>query len=176
METKLARITEIAKLKPNEKFTSLYHHINEELLLQCHMELSGNKATGVDAVTKEGYESRLNENIKDLVIRLKSHSYRPMTQGSSWQIKASMPTPRYALATAEVSGKIYAIGGIGSGVYLNTVEEFTLKKNYTTIPVTEEYTMLIPPHPPAGHTAPWRNITTKTLNLTSAIPVLATAR
>jgi hypothetical protein len=75
METKLARITEIAKMKPDEKFTSLYHHINEEMLLLCHTELSGNKATGVDEVTKEEYESNHTANIKDLVDRLKSHSY-----------------------------------------------------------------------------------------------------
>ncbi len=78
METKLARITEIAKMKPNEKFTSLYHHINEEMLLLCHTELSGNKASGVDRVTKEEYETNLVANIKDLVNRLKSHSYRPL--------------------------------------------------------------------------------------------------
>ncbi|KAF1085126.1 Group II intron-encoded protein LtrA [Sporotomaculum syntrophicum] len=78
METKLARITEVAKMRPNEKFTSLYHYINEEMLLLCHTEMSGNKATGVDEVTKEEYETKLSENIKDLVNRLKSHSYRPM--------------------------------------------------------------------------------------------------
>lgn len=78
METKLARITEIARMKPDEKFTSLYHHINEEMLLLCHLEMSGNKATGVDEVTKEEYESNLIANIKDLVRRLKSHSYRPL--------------------------------------------------------------------------------------------------
>lgn len=78
METKLARIAEIAKMRPDEKFTSLYHHINEEMLLLCHRELSGNKAAGIDEVTKEEYESNLTANVKDLVNRLKSHSYRPL--------------------------------------------------------------------------------------------------
>jgi len=70
METKLARITEIAKMKPDEKFTSLYHHINEEMLLLCHTELSGNKASGVDEVTKEEYESNLTANNQILIRRL----------------------------------------------------------------------------------------------------------
>ena len=77
METKLARIAEIAKERPKEVFTSLYHHINEKLLLECHKELDGSKAVGIDQVTKEEYQENINENIKDLVDRLKKHSYKP---------------------------------------------------------------------------------------------------
>lgn len=77
METKLARITEVAKTRPEEKFTSLFHHINEEMLMACHYELAGNKAPGVDKVTKEEYESNLAENLQKLVERLKQKSYRP---------------------------------------------------------------------------------------------------
>jgi group II intron reverse transcriptase/maturase len=77
MQTKLARIAKIAKEKPNEQFTSLYHLLNEELLTQCHHELDGKKATGVDQVTKAVYETNLESNIKDLVNRLKQNSYRP---------------------------------------------------------------------------------------------------
>lgn len=58
MQTKLARIAEIARAKPKEQFTSLYHFLNEELLTQCHRELDGNKATGVDQVTKAAYEEK----------------------------------------------------------------------------------------------------------------------
>jgi len=77
METKLARIAEIAKNRPEEVFTSLYHHINVELLLECHRELDGNKAVGIDKVTKDEYQENINENIRDLVDRLKKHSYKP---------------------------------------------------------------------------------------------------
>jgi RNA-directed DNA polymerase len=77
METKLARIAEIAKTKPEEIFTSLYHYLNEEMLIQCHKELSADKAAGVDEVTKEEYEKDLESNINNLVKRLKNHSYKP---------------------------------------------------------------------------------------------------
>ena len=77
METKLARIEEIAKQKPDKVFTSLYHLLNEEMLLQSHSELEGNKAAGVDKVTKAAYAENLEENIKDLVARLKRKGYRP---------------------------------------------------------------------------------------------------
>lgn len=77
METKLARIAEIAKEKPKEQFTSLYHLLNKEMLLKCHAELDANKASGIDWVTKEEYERNLEENITSLVERLKRKGYRP---------------------------------------------------------------------------------------------------
>ena len=46
MSTKIARINEIAKTKPETVFTSIYHLINNELLKECFDELDGNKATG----------------------------------------------------------------------------------------------------------------------------------
>lgn len=78
METKLSRIAEIARTKPKESFTSLYHLLNEEMLLQCHRELNGHKAVGIDKVTKAEYEENLDENIQDLVQRLRRQSYRPL--------------------------------------------------------------------------------------------------
>lgn len=48
MSTKLERIAEIAKEKPKEKFTSLIHLIDKEMLMQCHKEFKGNKAIGID--------------------------------------------------------------------------------------------------------------------------------
>ena len=77
METKLARIAEIARNRPEEVFTSLYHHINAELLLECHIELDGSKAVGIDKVAKDEYQENIDENIRDLVERLKKHSYKP---------------------------------------------------------------------------------------------------
>lgn len=77
METKLIRIAEIAKAKPKEVFTSLYHLLNKESLIQCHIELAGNKAVGIDEVTKSEYSLHLEDNISGLVERLKKNSYKP---------------------------------------------------------------------------------------------------
>ena len=77
METKLARIAKLAKEKPKEQFTSLYHLLNKEMLLKCHAELEANKAAGIDQVTKEEYERNLERNIDSLVERLKKKGYRP---------------------------------------------------------------------------------------------------
>ncbi|KLU60276.1 hypothetical protein CEB3_c31270 [Peptococcaceae bacterium CEB3] len=54
MLTKLAGIAEVAKLRPQEKFTSLAHLINVDMLRMCHTEMDGKKATGVDGVTSGG--------------------------------------------------------------------------------------------------------------------------
>ncbi|HBV86409.1 MAG TPA: reverse transcriptase [Desulfosporosinus sp.] len=77
MLTKLARIAEIAKAKPKEKLTSLAHLINTELLEICHNEADRKKAAGVDRVTKEEYGKNIEENLENLVARMKQHSYRP---------------------------------------------------------------------------------------------------
>lgn len=77
METKLARIAEVAKAKKKERFTSLAHLLNKQMLWDCHLELPANKATGVDRVTKLAYEENLESNLDDLLARLKRKGYRP---------------------------------------------------------------------------------------------------
>ena len=77
MGTKLDRIEEMAAANPKMVFTSLYHLINEELLTECHDEMDGKKATGVDHITKAAYEENLEANLKDLVARLKRKAYKP---------------------------------------------------------------------------------------------------
>lgn len=77
METKLEGIADKSSHEKRPIFTSLYHLLNEELLLSCHKELDGKKAVGVDGVTKAEYNLHLNENIKALVTKLKNKSYKP---------------------------------------------------------------------------------------------------
>ncbi len=75
--TKLALIARRARENPKLKFSALMHHFTEENLEQCFHELDGRKAVGADKVTKQEYGSCLSENIKSLVERLKTFSYRP---------------------------------------------------------------------------------------------------
>lgn len=77
METKLARIAEISRERPQEIFTSIYHFLNKDLLILCHNELDGKKATGLDGITKAEYEENLEENIKQLAKEIQSMSYKP---------------------------------------------------------------------------------------------------
>ena len=77
MLTKIARINQIAKERPDEVFTSVYHLINYDLLKECFNELDGTKAVGLDTVDKDYYEANLENNLNNLVSRLKTMSYRP---------------------------------------------------------------------------------------------------
>lgn len=77
METKLERIAEVAKAKANEKFTSLAHLVNEEMVKECHRQMEKGKASGVDNITKETYEENLEENVKELIGRMKRQAYKP---------------------------------------------------------------------------------------------------
>ena len=78
METKLERIASKSANTKRPEFTSLYHLINKELLMQCHKEVDGNKAVGIDEITKREYSENLEGNIENLVDRLKRKSYKPM--------------------------------------------------------------------------------------------------
>ena len=77
METKLARISQLSKENPNMVFTSVGHLINKEMLKSCHVQMDGNKAVGIDGITKEEYGRNLDKNLEDLVERLKKKSYKP---------------------------------------------------------------------------------------------------
>ena len=77
MTTKITRINQISKERPNEIFTSIYHLINKELLMECFNEIDSSKATGIDKVTKDMYYANLNDNLDKLVEKLKTMSFRP---------------------------------------------------------------------------------------------------
>ena len=77
METQLERIAKVAKANPKEKFTSLIHLINKENLIKSHKAMGAGKASGVDKITKEEYSKGLEENIDDLLSRMKRQAYKP---------------------------------------------------------------------------------------------------
>ena len=75
--TKLQRIAEKASKEPKFKFTSLFHLMNEELLLVCYWQLNDDAAAGIDKLTKEQYTEHLKENIQNLIERLHRMGYKP---------------------------------------------------------------------------------------------------
>ena len=77
MPTTLERISQLSTEKPDMVFTSIGHLINKDLLRECHSKMNGDKAVGIDGVTKEEYGANLDENLDRLVERLKKKSYKP---------------------------------------------------------------------------------------------------
>ena len=80
MTTKLARISQLSRENQNNpefRFLSLAHLIDKEMLIQCHAKMDGRKAVGIDGISKEDYGTNLNENLEDLMRRMKRNAYKP---------------------------------------------------------------------------------------------------
>ena len=60
------------------KLTSLIYLINKETLKEQHRKQQRNKASGIDKITKDIYEENLEDNIENLLIRMKKFSYKPL--------------------------------------------------------------------------------------------------
>ena len=43
----------------------------------CHAKMDGDKAVGIDGITKEDYSRDLEKNLSDLVERMKRRAYHP---------------------------------------------------------------------------------------------------
>ena len=118
METKLARIAELAKARPQEKFTSLAHLLSKEMLEKSHRSLESGKAPGVDEIGKAEYEANLQANLEELVGRLKRKAYRPQPVKRVYIPKAGTNKKR-PLGIPAYEDKIiqYALKEILSRVY-----------------------------------------------------------
>jgi group II intron reverse transcriptase/maturase len=75
--TRLDRITERAEQRPGSAFNNVYSLLSYELLWLAFRKLQRDKAPGVDGVTVDQYEEKLQENLLDLATRLHRQSYRP---------------------------------------------------------------------------------------------------
>jgi group II intron reverse transcriptase/maturase len=106
MKEKLKLITEKAKRDKSLKFTSLIHHINEENLARCYQELKRDKAYGIDNITVEDYGENLEENIRDLVERLKSKQYRSQPVKRVYIPKPGRPNEKRGLGLPAVEDKL----------------------------------------------------------------------
>jgi group II intron reverse transcriptase/maturase len=72
----LERIRQAAREREKEKFTSLLHHVNIDLLRQAFGELKRNAAPGIDGLTCRDYEADLERNLEDLHARIHRGAYR----------------------------------------------------------------------------------------------------
>ena len=71
------------------RMENLMYHVNEQTLIEEHRKQSRKKATGIDGVTKDEYNVNVEENLKELVERMKRFSYRPMPVRRTYIPKAN---------------------------------------------------------------------------------------
>jgi RNA-directed DNA polymerase len=76
VQTSLLGIANKARSDKRYRFRNLYRELNEELLLDSWQLLRKDAALGVDGVSAAEYAANLEENIRQLVERLKRKSYR----------------------------------------------------------------------------------------------------
>jgi RNA-directed DNA polymerase len=73
----LPLISERARKEPKLQFTSLAHLLNKKFLRECYFELGRDRASGIDGVSWQAYGESLDENLANLVKRMKAKQYRP---------------------------------------------------------------------------------------------------
>ena len=76
ISTKLQRIAELARREPKVTFTALAHLIDIEFLREAYRRTRKDGAAGVDGETAASYARALDENLRSLLDRLKSGTYR----------------------------------------------------------------------------------------------------
>ena len=74
--TQRIRITELAKRDPTRVLTSLHHFIDLQWMYEAYFLTRKDGAVGIDDVTAEEDKVELGANLRDLLERFKSGSYR----------------------------------------------------------------------------------------------------
>jgi len=90
-----------ARENPKAKFSSLAHLLDKDFLAKCFGELKRDKASGIDRVSVKQYGEALEENIKDLITRLKEKKYRPQPVRRTYIPKASVSMRPLGIPTVE---------------------------------------------------------------------------
>lgn len=74
---KLHWIRAAAEKRRQEKVGSLFHHFHADNLRRAFRELDGSRACGVDGVTKEQYQVKLESNLRALQDNIRCGGWRP---------------------------------------------------------------------------------------------------
>jgi group II intron reverse transcriptase/maturase len=98
---RLDRITSRAESHPSEAFNNVFTLLTVELLWYAFRRLKRGKASGVDHVTVEEYEEKLQTNLLDLETRLHRGTYRPQPSLRKEIPKGNGKTRPLGIATVE---------------------------------------------------------------------------
>ena len=82
------------------------HVFNKDSLRECFNELDGKKAVGEDGINKEKYRENLDENLRNLVDRMKRMAYRPGPVRRVLIPKAGSKTEKRPLGICNFEDKI----------------------------------------------------------------------
>ncbi len=75
--TNLDRIGKRAKFRPDTVFNNIGYVVDLNLLRESYHQLDGKKAVGIDRVTKVSYGRNLEDNLQNLLARIRRNAYKP---------------------------------------------------------------------------------------------------
>jgi len=84
VSTKLQRIAKLARAMPGEALTTLAHHIDIDWLREAYRRTRKDGAVGVDGQTASDYEADLEGNLRRLLGRAKSGTYKAPPVRRAW--------------------------------------------------------------------------------------------
>ena len=76
ISTQRIRIAQLAKKDPRRVLTSLHHFMDAQWMYEAYILTRKDGAVGLDGVTAKAYQANLTENLRDLLERFKSGTYR----------------------------------------------------------------------------------------------------
>lgn len=77
LQPNLARVNAAAKQAAQTRFTSLLHHVDESALYRAFRRQKRQASAGVDGMTVAKYAEQLEDNLRDLHMRIHTGRYRP---------------------------------------------------------------------------------------------------
>jgi RNA-directed DNA polymerase len=113
----LDRIRLAARQRKKERFTTLLHHVNVDLLRAAFFEIKKDAAPGVDGQTWKDYAATLQPRLEDLHARVQQGAYRP---SPSRRVYIPKPDGRQRpLAVAALEDKIVqrAVATVLNAIY-----------------------------------------------------------
>ena len=103
--------------KTYRKLETIMNRVNEESIKAEHHKQERQKATGVDGVSKEEYGKQLDENVSDLIRRMKQFSYKPQPVRRTYIPKANGKLRPLGIPSYEDKLVQGAMAGILNEVY-----------------------------------------------------------
>jgi group II intron reverse transcriptase/maturase len=113
----LDRVRLAARRGKKERFTSLLHHINPEMLRTAFYAMKRDAAPGVDGMTWETYEQGLDHRIEGLHARITAGAYRALPYRRSYIPKEEGSKRPLAVAALEDKIAQRAVTAVLNAIY-----------------------------------------------------------
>jgi retron-type reverse transcriptase len=101
--TNLDRIGKCAEYKKDTVFNNIAYVVDLDLLRASYRQLDGNKAVGIDGVTKAAYGVKLEDNLQNLLARIRRNAYKPRASRLVEIPKEDGSTRSLAIATVRAN-------------------------------------------------------------------------